>query len=283
VLTACIAFALYWQLRARSSHIDEIFWNEILDRNRATYLVPGDSGFAMLQDISGTEVHLNDYIAGNMLKKFPDFNLAQNRVGGSFGPDRFSNYTSIADLSIAFSITERSRLYGGQLKVRYARDIRMEDLKVANVILIGGPHANPWVELFEPQSNFRMEFPMHLDGMHIDERFIVNKHPHASEQPIYANLAGSDSHRTYALISFLQGADGAGRVLLIEGENMAGTQAAGDFILDRHAMEPVLNKARLTDGTIGPFEILIEARAVGANAPEARVVVERYGVTKASE
>jgi hypothetical protein len=68
--------------------------------------------------------------------------------------------------------------------------------------------------------------------------------------------------------------------VLLEGENMAGTHAAGDFLLDERGMQPVLNKARLSDGGIGPFEVLLEARTVGANAPKAHVVVERFGVSK---
>lgn len=283
LLALCIGTSIYWIARTRFPRVNDVFWREVFDRNRPTYLVPGDSGFAMLQDITGTEIHLNDYISGDLEEKFPDFNLAAARQGTRYGADRFSNYTSTADLSATLGIASRAQSYGDQLKICYARDLRMDELKRSNVILIGGPHANPWVELFEPVSNFRMFFPMHLDGMHIDERSFVNKHPRAGEQSIYANLAGDSSHRTYALISFLPGADGTGHVLLLEGQNMAGTQAAGDFLLDQHAMEPILKQAQLPDGSIGPFEILLEARTVGANAPEAHIAVERFGIGKASE
>ena len=68
--------------------------------------------------------------------------------------------------------------------------------------------------------------------------------------------------------------------MLVEGENMAGTRAAGDFLLDERGMQPVLNKARIGDGGIGPFEVLLEARTVGANAPKARVLEERFGMSR---
>lgn len=267
---------------ARSPRAYDAFWKELFDQNRTTYVVPGDSGFAMLQDIVGTEVHLNDYISGDLEEKFPDFNLTA-RKGAKFGPDRFSNYTSTADLSITLGIASLAQRYGGQIKIRYARDMHMQDFKGSDVILIGGPHANPWDELFEPESNFRMFFPMHLDGMHIDERSFINKHPRAGEQPFYTNQAVASSRLAYTLISFLPGAEGGGYVLMLQGQNMPGTQAAGDYLLDQYAMEPVLKKAQLADGSIGPFEILIEARTVGANAAQSRIVVERFGVTKSSE
>jgi hypothetical protein len=261
----------------------DVFWREMFDKARASYVVPGDSGLAMLQDITATEIHLNDYISGELEKKFPHFNLGSSGSNGRYGADRFSNYTSTADLSISLGLAARAQASGSPLKVRYAREMRMEDFKDSNVILLGGPHANPWVELFEPQSNFRMEFPMHLEGMHIDERRFVNKHPRAGEQAVYSNQAGSASHITYALVSFLPNAGGAGHVLLLEGENMAGTRAAGDFILDVASVDRILRRARLADGSIGHFEVLLEARTVGANAPKARVAVERFGFARNPE
>lgn len=276
-----IAVAVYWGMQVRAPRVYDVFWREILESGRPVHLVTGDSGLVMLQDITGTEVHLNDYISGELEKKFPGFHLDYTLREGDYGVDRFSNYTSTADLSIAVGVAARAQHYGRPIKVQYARDMHMEDLKSSNVILVGGPHANPWLELFEPESNFRMEIPLRrLEGMHADQRLFINKHPRAGEQAVYANQAGNESHLTYALVSFLPSADGAGHIVLLEGENMAGTHAAGDFLLDERGMQPILNKARLGDGGIGPFEALLEARTVGANAPKARVVVERFGVSK---
>jgi len=64
--------------------------------------------------------------------------------------------------------------------------------KSSNVILVGRPHANPWLELFEPESNFRMEIRLRrLKAMHTDQRLFINKHPRAGEQAVYANQAGN--------------------------------------------------------------------------------------------
>lgn len=38
--------------------------------------------------------------------------------------------------------------------LRYARNVRPNDLKPGNVVLIGAAAANLWVELFEPKMNF---------------------------------------------------------------------------------------------------------------------------------
>jgi len=237
----------------------------------------------MMQEITGKEVHLSDYIAGNLDEEFHDFNLAAARGGTAYSFDRVSNFTSKADLSIAVGISGLAQIYGGQLRVCYSRYMNMESFRGSNAILVGGPRANPWVELFEPESNFRMYFPMHQDGIHFDERTFINKHPRAGEQASYTNQLDDTTRHAYALLSFLPETNSAGHVLLLQGGGMAGTQAAGDFLLDQRAMEPILKKAQLADGSIGPFEVLIEARTVGVNAPEEHAVIERFGVSKAAE
>jgi hypothetical protein len=45
-------------------------------------------------------------------------------------------------------------------------------------------------------------------------------------------------------------------------------------------LTPILKKARMKNGEIGGFEVVLETQAVGASAPEARPIVERYGVTR---
>jgi hypothetical protein len=92
-----------------------------------------------------------------------------------------------------------------------------------------------------------------------------------------------DIKMQHALVSFLPSIDGKGHALLMEGQNMAGTQAAGDFVLDQSAMNPFLTKARLPDGSVGPFKVLLQTRTVGANAPGAQVVVERFGFVRTAE
>jgi hypothetical protein len=281
---AAIAVLSYHQVhRTAPKNINQVFWEEVFNHSRATYLVPGDSGLAMMQEITGKEVHLSDYIAGDLDEKFHDFNLAAARKGMEYGFDRVSNFTSKADLSIATRMAEFAQLYGGQLKVCYSRYMNMENFNGSNVILVGGPRANPWVEMFEPESNFRMIFPERADGIHFDPRDFINKNPRAGEQANYISQSDGTPSRTYALISFLPEPAGSGHALLLQGQGMAGTQAAGDFLSDPHEMEPILKKAQIAGGSIGPFEVLIEARTVGNNEVQSRVVLERFGIAKNSE
>lgn len=276
VIVILLVTSLYRLHRAISTDLYGQFWASVFDPKRPTFVVTGDSGFAMLQDITGRDVHLNEYVSGDITNKFSAVDAFSRRKNGTFGADRYANYTSIADLNSVVELTRLPQFTIGQVKIRYARDLRMEDLKQANVILFGGPHANPWVELFEPSSAFRMIFPSHLDGMDLDERSIINKNPRVGEQENYTNLPTDMSHKTYTVLSYLPSVDGIGHALLLEGENMAGTHAAADFVMNESLMQPILQKSRLKDGSIGSFELLLETHTVGASSPEAKVLVERY-------
>lgn len=64
-------------------------------------------------------------------------------------------YTSIVDLEAAAMLAQIDQAAHYTMQVRYAPDLRPNDLKSGNVILVGAFEANPWVELFEQQHEFR--------------------------------------------------------------------------------------------------------------------------------
>jgi hypothetical protein len=177
----------------------------------------------------------------------------------------------MVDLNITLSLSKLPQLVADRFVIRYARDVRMEDLKHSNAILLGSLHSNPWVELFQKNMNFALEY-----RPSVDDSVVINRRPLAGETETYRNAWDEDSHRTYTVLAFVPSLDGAGRVLLLEGLNMAGTQAAADFLINPEAMNSVLRKARQTDGTFRPFELLLETSSIGGNAPETRVIAERY-------
>jgi hypothetical protein len=98
------------------------------------------------------EVGLSEYLTGdyrtNLLpRSLTTLQDAAVDMGGR-------RYTSIVDLEAAKSLSLMAQSAQSKLEVRYARDVRPNDLKQGNVILVGAAEANPWVELFEHNMNF---------------------------------------------------------------------------------------------------------------------------------
>jgi hypothetical protein len=105
---------------------------------------------------------------------------------------------------------------------------------------------------------------------------IFNRHPLQGELASYANDATAPSHRTYAVIALVPNLNETGWVLIVEGLTMAGTQAAADILFNRDAMRPVIDKTLAPNGRLMPFELLIETRSFGSNAPQASIIASRY-------
>lgn len=256
------------------------FWSQVFDSKRTTYVVTTDTGIAMLQDISGHYIHLQEYVANSLQEKLSGLDILPDPKRGRFGVNRFAGFTSTANLDVALHLAATPEYNSGHAVMRSARDIRMDDLNHANAILLGGPHANPWVELFDSTTDFQIDFPQSSDTRRIGEKWIVDTHPEPGAKKNYSDRPSGYLRGTYVILAFLPSIDKRGYVLLAEGQNMPGTAAAAEFAMNSTAMAPVLQKARLPDGTIGPFQLLLETAEVGAKAPEAHIVIERYGLRR---
>jgi hypothetical protein len=240
----------------------------LFQKERDTFVVPADSGLVIMQGLTGRPVSLGDYVSGSYRAEGTSPTGLSATDVKELGTRR---YTSIVDLNLVLHLSRLKQVVPQRMLVCYARDLRMDDVRSGNAILLGSVDANPWVGLFEQQLNFRFSFNPNSDSAPV----IMNQHPLAGEQPVYANHHNGSWHGTFGRIAYLPNLDGTGHVLLVGGLNMAGTQAAGEFVLNSTLMRPTLDHATAPNGAIRPFEILIETSNVAANASSPHVVSER--------
>lgn len=254
------------RLLRQNDNSSHILWGQLFDSKHLTYIVPADDGIVMFQNLTGHLVPLSEYV---------DRDYLSVKVPPSIDPSNMADleaqrYTSVTDLNAALRFSSLPEGRSDHTIVRYARELHMQDLKDSNAILVGSSYSNPWVELFEKNLNFRFNYKATPNAS-----FIRNTDPHAGELPIYQNDATAPSHQTYGVIALTHNLNSAGSVLIVEGLTMAGTQAAVDTVFDSHAVQPILEKARNEDGSLRPFEILIETRSFGSNSPQANIVATR--------
>jgi hypothetical protein len=242
-------------------------WVQLFQPNRNTLIVPSDSGLGILQNLTGHLVNVEEYASG--------LYLSEMRFPSEFDPRNFNDlrrerYTSVVSLNITSMLMRLPEVIANRVQVRYARGVTAEDIKNANVILLGSKHTNPWVSLFEKRLNFRLEYTPN-----VDESYVLNEHPAGAEQNIYRNNTAANANHTYGAIAYLPSLDGTGHVLIVQGLNMAATQAAADLLFNADAIKPVLQQATLPDGSLRSFEVLIETTSVGATAPGAQLIATR--------
>ncbi len=268
VAVALMAWAMMQAANARgrtsSAHA---LWVQLFVKDRNTLIVPADSGLGILENLTRHLVNVEDYANGSYLS---DFQIPAGLNDREFNDLRRQHYTSLVDLDIATRLTKLPEVLPTRTQVRYARSITAEDLQNSNVILLGSKHSDPWVSLFEKKLNFKLEFtPL------ADESYVLNEHPIGTEEKLYRNATDQTPGPTYGVVAYLPEPGGVGHALVIEGLNMAATQAAADTLFNPNLIEPVLRQAQLPDGSLRPFEYLIETTSIGAAAPGSQIIATR--------
>ena len=243
-------------------------WAEVFRENHDSLIVPADSGFGILQNLSERTVPLQEYANGSY---FADTMTLPGVNAESIVDIRQQRYTSLVDLNITASILQLPESSAARTEIRYARNLTIEDLKSSNVILLGSIHSNPWVSLFEDKLNFKLTYMPR-----VNQSFVRNEQPAGNEQKQYSNETGSSANRTYGVIDYLPNLGGNGHVLIIQGLNMAATQAAADTLFRADAMNSIMKQAVRPDGSVKPFELLVKTSSIGGTDPGSEIIATRF-------
>jgi hypothetical protein len=243
------------------------FWNTVFDPRRPQVIVPADSTLILIEELTGRQVSLQDYLNHSYLTNLP---LPNGPPALTTSDLAASHYTSMADLNFVARIMRVPALRQIRAEIRNARDLTITDAKEDNLVLIGGPRANPWVELFSSRMNFYVDY----DGK-TRQNSVINKAPRAGEAALYVEGASGTAVRVYGLIAFQPSLDREGDALLAAGTSSAGTQAAADFLTSGPAFDEFLRRIQRPDGSIPHFEVLLEARNLGGNIAQSSIVTYR--------
>ncbi len=239
------------------------FWTSLFGGERPVLLIPADSGLVMLQNLARLPVSLQDYISGGYRTR-----LAAH---APFDPETVMNltarrYTSIADLEFAAGLARRPEAAGLPPRIRYARDVRIEDLRGDSVILLGARQSNPWVGLSESEATFRID-----DDERTSALTLVNLKPQPGELPEITLTPEEMRREIYGIVTYHRNRERSGFVLVVAGMSLAGTEAAANFLLDDAKLTPWLQKAE-SGGRIPEFDLLLRGRNLGGSAPSADVI-----------
>jgi hypothetical protein len=240
-------------------------WAALFQGSANTYIVPADAGFNILEDLSHRPLELPDYIQSGYLK------LPLPRIDEhSAGDLRSQQFTSFVDLEIVTALARLPEYDPQRVMLRFPRDLRLDDLKDANAVLLGSVGSNPWAAIGESSANFRIVY-----GPDMRVATIVNAHPLAGEAPSYVSHWSEPAHETFALIAFLPNLGANGRVLLLQGLDVAGTQAAAEALIHPAAIDPILRRATRPDGSVRCFEILLRSTSIESSSAGTEVIASR--------
>ena len=250
-------------------------FTQIFDTRHQTMIVVADGNYGMLRIITGQRGSLQAYLNGDFLQ-----NAAGRKLGGAesqfLGYISDSTLTSFADVADAVSLVKIAGPMQKQVMVRSAKDMRIRDLDHENYIFIGSPASNPWVSLFQDKLNFRES----EESVGKSVKAFVNTNPLPGEQARYQGLPlTGEQGDDYATIALVPNMTRDGSVLLLQGLQQEGTEAAGRFLLQAencHQLQRSLG-IPVSDSIAGNvwFEALIRSRTVSGAPNSATLVAVR--------
>jgi hypothetical protein len=247
-------------------------FTQIFDTRHQTIVVVADGNYGMLRILTGQRGSLEEYLNRESLQ-----NAAAKKLGKAasqfVGYISDSTLTSFADVADAVSVVKIAGQLQKQVAVRSAKDMKIRDLDHGNYIFIGSPASNPWVSLFQDKLNFRESET--VVGKSV--KAFVNTNPLPGEQARYQGLRWTGTEGDdYATIALLPNLTQDGSVLILQGLQQEGTEAAGRFLVDAENRQQILHalgipSSERVTGNLW-FEALIRSRTV-SGAPNSTILV----------
>jgi hypothetical protein len=247
-------------------------FTQMFDAHHQTVIVVADGNYGILRILTGQHGSLQEYLNRDFLQDAAGRKLgeAESQFTGYISD---STLTSFADVADAVSLVKLAGPLQRQVMVRSARDLKIRDLDHENYIFIGSPASNPWVSLFQDKLNFQENEAVVGKSVKV----FVNTKPLPGEQERYEGLplTGTEGD-DYATIALLPNMTQDGSVLILQGLQQEGTEAAGRFLAEaenRRQLQRALG-IPVSDGFTGNvwFEALIRSRTV-SGAPNSTTLV----------
>jgi len=276
LLLLCIVGVLLFALHARSGRSQpagkqtatvDRFWTPFLSGQTPALIVPADSSLIVYDRLAHTTVDLPEYMSGSY-RMAKDHETDDQREARSIAQRRT---VATADLSFVTTLQKMSDAADGQIKVIFARDLRLQDVQNSNAILLGARASNPWVALYDSERHFSLKADEN-NRMYT----VRNEFPSNHDFNVFQYQAKDPQYLAYALVAFVPNQDKKHNVLILEGTLESGTQAAMEFVFNSEQLSTLVSEHRRPDGSWPYFEFVLECDAISGRSPGARIVAQRY-------
>jgi hypothetical protein len=250
---------------ARSTDPARPLWSALFDGGANCYIVPADAGLNLMEDISKSPLPLADYMDESYLQ-MPLPHLDQHSIEDL----RTQQFTSFVDLQTVSELARLPEFNPQHVLLRFPRDLQLQDLNTANAVILGAQGSDPWTTLAETNANFRI-----VSNPNMQSDTLINAKPRPGEAASYVSHWKDPAHETFSVIEYLPNLSGTGHILLLQGLDVAGTQAAAESVLHPRVITPILRRATRPDGSLRSFEILLRSTSLESNATNTQVIGSR--------
>jgi hypothetical protein len=268
ICTSMLTVALDFALRPRrSSAVQDLppvpstspFLKPLVANHKPVSIILPDTSMMIIQTLLGQDLSAAAYVTGSTRQDIKDVKDAGLKEALGYIADRRT--TSFNESAAAVNLNDRLSRAGAVVKVRYARDLHVNDMD-GDIILLGSRRSNPWATLFTEKINFRL-----LPEPNSHEFSFVNAHPMPGEQARFVpDYQHYDRVVTYADIALVPNLNNDGLVLLISGSDVEGTEAAVRFMFEDNW--PPQLQALFARKDLKSYEVFLRGTHITNEAPD---------------
>jgi hypothetical protein len=241
-------------------------WGDFLRNHQQTDVVLPDASLSIGEEMTAYPVSLSEYISRRYTTETGSLPLSQDRrddLANIYG----HNLVAFGDFRAAQQIFALSPV-GSSLHLTFSRFFQADSVKTDNLILIGGKKANPWIDLFDEQMNFSLDFD-NVRGL----GYIANRHPHPGEAASYTNSRYPNGFVGYSVVAYMPNPSHTGQVIVLTGTDSDATGAAAEFLTS----EEELGKFRKTLNAehFPYFEVLLKTSRLNGTSFSSEILAYR--------
>jgi hypothetical protein len=229
------------------------FWASIFQEKAGADVVMDDASLGFYEEATGQSVPIGDYFDRTYLRSLapgPDVALHDPNWLHQLLIRRQSNY---ADASLVWKLARIASSMHSDAQLDFARDLSYRQMKSDNLVLLGTPASNPWIQIFQGELTLHWQFDPSGKVY-----YPVDTMAPAGEMR-YKAVDDSKTREGYTTVSLLPNLGGTGNTLIISGTGGAATDAAMDWLMEEPSIE--LLQSRLPKpraGALPYFEVLLK-------------------------
>jgi hypothetical protein len=252
------------------------FWSGVFQRADPSEVVLDDAALDFYQDATNHPVALDEYYDRSYLSS-----VQKNAVDAKLDPARvyalmLSRQSSFAAASQVWRLAQIAGELGSPASLQFARDLSFRQVKSGNVILLGNPQSNPWIQPFEP----RLSILWVLDRVSHSYFPEDKTAPDAQRDEFRAPQADPNVRAGYASIAFLPNLSGTGNTLILTATGGAAMGEALDLLSDENSMKQLRSKLPSGANASFPyFEILLKTVRGSKELHSVQIVICRSPVS----
>jgi hypothetical protein len=276
-LVAVLAAAcglLWWQnsrLR-RDARVPEnrptvdAFWSPLMNGPLQTDIVLPDDSISVEEEMTGKRISLRDYTDRNFLHQLDLGNLSPDHAN-DIQLVLSHNLVTLGGVYAALHIHDLAPR-STSMRLAWARFYSADSMKQDNVVLIGGAKANPWVDLFEDQLNFKFDYNNPNRSLYIE-----NRRPQPGELQSFRADANSSELAGYAVVAFLPNPSNKGSIVLLLGSDSDASNAAAEYLTSEDSLNKLLQTFHLS--SFPHFELLLKVSRLRGTSLTAELISYR--------